>query len=226
MSKPAFDSRWIDRYLRNELSEAETESFETALLESSELQDELETAIALQQALMHDSEPVPEQISTEPGPLEARGNWQPLAMAASLVLAVSSTVLFWKAHNETQNLQHQLEELGRPVSGIVRAPIDIMRSSGQDVPDVIIQKPGPGKLLEFDIQLSPSLAGEESLIMRLLDSEGSEQLSWPIDTDGSGRVSVILRPAMLPDGLSRLEMSDTQGQFSDTRLLEFRPARP
>jgi hypothetical protein len=43
---------WIDRYVRDELSVEEIAAFEQALLDSLEMQQELETTLALRQLLL------------------------------------------------------------------------------------------------------------------------------------------------------------------------------
>jgi hypothetical protein len=52
--KPDRASRleWVDRYVRDELSVEEIAAFELALLDSPEMQQELETTLALRQLLL------------------------------------------------------------------------------------------------------------------------------------------------------------------------------
>ena len=46
---------WVDRYVRDELSVEEIAAFELALLDSPEMQKELETTLALRQLLLFET---------------------------------------------------------------------------------------------------------------------------------------------------------------------------
>jgi len=55
MHKPEQKSDWVDRYMRNGLTTEEEAVFETALLDSPDLQLQLETALGIRQAVIYGS---------------------------------------------------------------------------------------------------------------------------------------------------------------------------
>ena len=56
MAKQTSRQVWVDRYVREELAVDETVEFEQALMESSAMQQDLETALGLREALLFEPE--------------------------------------------------------------------------------------------------------------------------------------------------------------------------
>lgn len=211
----------IDRYLRDELVAEEEVAFETALLESPDLQLQLETAMAIQQAILLADE-IDSTVVTDALPaMDARNNWQPLALAASVTLALFSTTMYWKLSNETGLLHSEIDALNQPRTSVLTVPVDIMRSADQQTPDVIIRKPGADALLVLDIELSQAVAGAGQLQLVLRDTDNTELFSWAATSAENGRLNVAFSSGALPLGQVWLEISDAHGGVVDRRLLEF-----
>lgn len=223
MANQPFDSDYIDRYLRNDLSADEEAAFETALLDSPDLQDDLEAAMAVCQVL-HLEEESESSVNEEPlDYLQRKNNWQPFAMAASVLLAVFSTVMFWKISNDSAGLQRQIDALNQPHADVSTVSLDIMRSSG-DTPGVVIQKPAANALVLLDIELGPKGQQKDSILMTMRDESHAEILHWTSTVRGQRRVSMAITSDQLPDGQVWLEMSDSQGEIFERRLIEFLPS--
>jgi hypothetical protein len=219
-----FDSDFLDRYVRGELSEEDESEFEIALLDSPELQAELQTVLAIRQALRLDaeSEPPGSELSTDV--LQGANNWQPFALAASLLLAVFSTTMYWKVSNETASLQQQLESFKQPNTDVVTVSIDIMRSSGNR-PAAIIQKPAPRSLMILEIELGEKSREQTSVRSSLKDESDQVLSTWTSEVMGWGGTSVAFLADNLPDGQVWLEIADVNGELLERRLLEFLPAK-
>ena len=140
MTKPEFNQDWVDRYVRDQLTDEEVESFESRLMDDPDLQDALETALALQrlQKLDLDEAPQPDRSSIPSG---STSSWQSFALAASLLVAVGSSVFLWRASNENALLNRQLQALNTPTTSVLTVPVDILRSPDSQVPVVIRQIP-------------------------------------------------------------------------------------
>lgn len=220
MANHMYDSNYLDRYLRNELSAEEEAELETVLLDSPELQDELEAAMALREALRLDEEAKSFDNEEPANLLEGRNNWQTLALAASVLLAVFSTTMFWKVSNESAALQQQIDTMGQPFSDVLTVSVDIMRSGG-NVPDVVVQKPRSNALLLLEIELNPRGQQLDEIRMTLRDESRSELLAWTSAVHGQDYVTVAIPSRQVPDGRVWLEMSESNGEVFDRRLLEF-----
>ncbi|HLF31695.1 MAG TPA: hypothetical protein VI566_11785 [Xanthomonadales bacterium] len=214
---------WVDRYLRNELMGDEAAIFETALLDSPDLQLQLETSIGIRQALLLEAEMGETEKAYPPSGPDARNNWQPVALAASVVLAVFSTTMYWKVSNEAGMLQSEIIAMSQPRTTVLTVPVDIMRSASSQTPDVIIHKPEGNALLVLDLELSPAVAAMGQVRMSLRDSQAVELFAWDSGVFDNGRVTAAFDSRMLPNGKVWLEMSDGQGRVIDRRLLEFLP---
>jgi hypothetical protein len=213
-------SKWVDRYVRNELSKEEEFEFEVALLESEELKKELETALGLKQ-LLKLSEGQIEDKSSGQAP-ENRSNWQPYALAASVILAVSSMALYWKANSENLALSERVYALSQPRTGVRVVSVDIMRSASSRTPDVRILKPKGHSTIILDIELAPVSAKADSLSFKLIQDDKSVQLEWDARPDSKERAKVAINNEAVPEGMYWLEISDVEGNFLERRLLEFR----
>ena len=209
---------WVDSYVRNGLNSEEMAAFETAMLDSPELQQQLEAALAIQRALLLES-----GLDTEPAASrDADNHWHGMAMAAAVVLAVFSTTMYWKTSNHNAMLRSELAALRQPRGVALTVPVDIMRSAGTDIPDVIIQKPGGDALLVLDVELSQAMAGAGQVHLVLRNQQDAALFSFAGTPTEHGRLSVAFNPDALPVGQVWLEMSAHQGQAVDRRLLEFR----
>lgn len=223
MASYEIDAQWIDRYLRDQLGPEEEEAFEVELMDSPELQRELEAALGLREVLRADERSAPD---AEEGPVDITGaptaKWRNFAMAACLVLAVFSTTMYWRTSNELSNARNDLESLMQPVGDVLRVPVDIMRSGSQQEPDVIVQKPADDALLLLDIEVSPRARQEPALNLRLVSDDGTELMAWSSRPLPSGRHTAAIRSAQIPTSRIWLEASSLEGELLDRRLLEFR----
>jgi len=218
-------SDWVDRYVRDELSDEDVIVFEEQLMEDIELQNQLEAVLVIKEALKLDR-----GLAT--GPTEwteakpARNQWSTMAMAASVLLAVVSTTFYWKTSVEAGHLQEQLSALKAPRTAVLNVPVDIMRSVGGDTPDIIVQKPAGQGAIILDIELSSRFHVLETINFQLQANDSSEVLSWTASPSSSGRASVVLNSELVPAGLVYLQISDPASELHESRLLEFREARP
>lgn len=121
---------WVDRYVRNELDDADLQAFELFMLDHPEVQDEVLTAITLKQGL-------PEALSA----IEKSGtgsSWlsrligtglQPAFGIAGSALAVTFAVLFIMANSEVNELEGQLNAMQGPQGDIATAYLPQVRSA-------------------------------------------------------------------------------------------------
>lgn len=225
MHKREQKSDWVDRYLRNGLTTDEEAIFETMLLDSPDLQLQLETSMGIRQALLLQAEMSATEKAYPPSTLDARNHWQPLALAASVVLAVFSTTMYWQVSNKAGMLQSEITAMSQPRTSVLTVPVDIMRSADSQTPDVIVQKPEGNALLVLDVELGPAVAALGRVRMSLRDAQALELLAWDSGGFEDGRATVAFDARKLPNGKVWLEMSDEQGRVIDRRLLEFLPSR-
>ena len=215
---------WVDQYLRNKLSEADEEAFETALLESSELQQELETALALRKVLERASEDAMASDEADPPQqlLNSGSGWRPMALAASILLAVVSTVMWWKSGNDLATLERQVQAMSEPLTEVLTVPVNIMRSGSQTTPDVIIQKPQGRAAILLDIELGLQAREEAGLNFELVNAEDTTILAWQSAPNAQGRSTAILHSEQMPASMLWLKISTAEGDPIEQRLLEFR----
>jgi hypothetical protein len=220
MAESPFGSDWVDRYVRDELGPEDEAQFEERLMVDAELQAEVEAALGLREALLQTQGGA---AIAEIPPTRPANQWTPWAMAASVLLAVTTTMVAWRGAVENDRLARELDAFRAPSTSVLTVPVDIMRSAGSATPDVIIQKPASG-LVVFDIEVSPALA-EQPVIGFELQTEAGESLqSWQSHADRNRRTQVALRTDELPHGRVLLRMFDPESSREDTRLIEFRPA--
>lgn len=191
-------------------------------MNSPGMQQELETALALREALLLSSEPEPGTDDLLPESLSGAGNWQPMALAATVILAVFSTVMFWKVSNDSANLQHQVDLLSQPRTQVLTVPVNIMRSAGGQTPDVIIQKPPGHSAILLDIELAPPSLQLQEIHFALRDPDGNAVASWVVAPSPQGHASVLLNSEQVPESQLWLELSAEGGEIIERRLLEFR----
>jgi len=227
MVRKASSQAWVDRYVRDELTMDEVAKFETELLGSPRLQQELETAISLRRILQAETvlprrDPVTmvEEESTSGWPPGGSG-WHTPAVAASLLLAVFSTFMFWKTGNDSRELQRRLDQLAQPRGAVLTVPVDIMRSAGAQTPAVIVQKPGGRAAILLDIELGQAALEFSELEFALTDESGNLLAGWLAKPGTNGRAQVVLNNEQLPAARVWLEIFTFGGQLIDRRLLEF-----
>ncbi len=223
MAEYDINNDWVDRYVRDDLNAEEEIAFEEKLLEDPELQQELKAALAIKETFKRTDlvtgDVVDPSVSTS-----TRNSWTPFAMAASVLLAVASTTLLWRANIETDGLRQQLEALQQPRTSVLNVPVDIMRSAGNGSPDVIIQKPGSQGVIVLDVELSSRFSQLDQINFELSKENGGQFLAWSSSPSPKGRASVVLNSESIPDGRVILTMNAPGSQLKETRLLEFRAA--
>jgi hypothetical protein len=222
MAKQSSRQVWVDRYVRDELAVDETVEFEQALMESPAMQQDLETALGLREALLLEPKQSVSRNGRLPEPLPGGGNWQPVALAASVLLAVFSTVMFWKVSNDSAGLQNQLDLLKQPRTQVLTVPVNIMRSASSRTPDVIIQKPVGHSAILLDIELGSAASKLEELVFELVDDDGVAISSWNAAPTKRGRASVMISSEQIPSARLWLQISSSEGRTLERRLLEFR----
>jgi len=223
MPEQISSGEWVDRYVRDKLSPDEMKAFELELLESEPLQQELETVLAMRGALALDGEPQAQTESAELQPTPRRDSaWQPLAMAATLVLAVLSTVMWWRSSNEVVDLEGQVQALGQPMAEILTVAVPIMRSTGGQTPDVIVQKPGGHVAILLDVELGLRAREQDVLDFALVGPDGTSVLAWQASPTTNGRTTVVINSDKIPASELWLQISDVGGEMYERRLLEFR----
>lgn len=216
-----YTKAWIDRYLRNELTAEDETRFETALLESRELQDDLETSMAIRRLVQLDVEA--QAPGSDSGQLpELHMPWMTIGITASLVLAVLSGVMYWNVSHEVATLRNGMQEFGKPHAHEIVVPLDIMRSASLDVPEAIIHKPGEDTYIVLDIELTQAALNAGAVRMALREPDGAELAAWYAGAVEDGRVKSYFDAEYLPDGRAWLEMTDETGRLLDRRVLEFR----
>lgn len=214
----------VDRYVRDELSPEETAAFETELLESPAMQKELETVLALRGALALEAETQEARAAGNEAnePLSENANWRRLALAASVALAVFSTVMLWKVGNDAAGLERELQALGQPRTELLTVAVPIMRSASEQTPDVIIQKPAGRAAILLDIELGLAAREQNRLEFALVDPEGATVLAWQSAPAADGRATAVINSEHLPASRLWLQINAGDGEPLERRLLEFR----
>lgn len=208
------------KYVRNKLSPAEAEEYELQMLDSTRLQDELEEALVLQQALRQDKT-VPVAHSSKSS---YRFRW---AMAASIALLFICTSLltmnvYYNGQAETELLKNHIADLGKPRSDVVFATIKIMRSADSMVPDSIIQLPIKDSTIMMEIELGSRSRDAQQLFFTLQSDNHPVDLSWIGSANANGLTTVAIDSEKIPTGPVWLQVSAKNGEILERRLLEFR----
>ncbi len=222
MNKGPFMNKDItDRYVRNKLSPSAVEEYEVRMLESPELQKELEEALLLQRALESD-EQVTGLTRTERSELSRYSHWKSVALAASFFLAVISLVLFLDSRGTTNALRRQLDELTQPRTQVLHVPVPIMRSANSTIPDVIVQLPDGYSIIMLDIELGTKSRTAPTLTFILNNDDRAPVLTWTAKPKTDGKSTVALNSEQISAGQSWLIISSAAGEELERRLLEFR----
>lgn len=213
------DMDWVDRYLRNELSSEDEARFEEAMLVDADLQAEVEAALGIRAAMSIEAF---DEVAHPTDDRPRRNPWTSLAMAASVLLAVVSTTLYWRSEVENGYLVSQLDALQQPRVSVLEVPVNIMRSGAEDSADVIIQIPDGNSVLILDIELSSRLR-QLPLVQFSLEGEAVDNVfAWAAAPDPDGRAVVVLNPDSIHSGQAWLLMGDPTSEAQERRLLEFR----
>lgn len=223
MTEHSKNCELVDRYVRNELSADEEADFETRMLESPELQERVQASLGIKRALAME-DPTEKSASEQQRSIHTGQNsWKTLALAASVLLAVFSTLMLVKTSIESGQLKRQIAVLNQPQTSVLTVPVDIMRSAGGATPDVIIQIPPAGTAVQLDIELTTQSQNQTLLNMALLDQQQNPLITWQAFPLDNGRSTVLIRSEQLSAGLVQLQISDADGVVLEQRLLEFRP---
>lgn len=235
MTESAVMSERVDRYVRGELDEAQAAAFEAELLESPRLQDALEVALGLQRVARFGAAPASAEVlplrtraaaAPPPArPLESAPGWRNWALAASVVLAVTSTTLLWRAETQNAGLQARVDELAQPLSEVLTVPVDVMRSADPSTPDVRIRRSAAPATLVLDVELAAQLVGTSTLDLQLSGPDGAALASGTATPTADGRVEIALRTAGLPDGVLTLRLAAPDSGAAQIRRVELLPAR-
>lgn len=212
---------WVDRYVRDELSEEEVEAFEERLMTDGDLQNQLEAVLLMKEALKLESESEADS-ARDAVVVPWRNQWSPMAIAASVLLAVVSTTLYWRSNVQIGHLQDQVAALQAPRTSVLTVPVDIMRSAGSATPDVIVEIPAGHGAIVLDIELSARFQNLRAVDFELLTQDSEVALAWTAAPVGSDTVKVVLDSEVVPTGMVQLRMSDPDGDVQESRLLEFR----
>lgn len=217
-------SERVDRYVRGKLSEHESAQFETELLDSAELQDELEAALALKAAVTlfdreQDSKVTPLPLKIEDSP-QRSSQWRNWAVAASVLLAVVSTSALYRSELENQGLQTRLATLAKPVGQVITIPVNIMRSLDTQAASVRLVKPDGAAMLVLDIELTRDLASAKQLDLQLGVQGGEVLHQWQAVPASTGQLKTALQAEILPTGMLELTMTDAASGASDIRRIE------
>ncbi len=224
MTERRGDIELVDMYVRNAMTGDEEADFEVRMLESPQLQQHVQTALAIRESLKlqetigeSSSDPLSRDHHLKPG-----YSWGRTALAASVLLAVVSTMMLVKTSIESNQLKHQIADLIQPQTSVLTIPVNIMRSAGSGTPDVIVQKPSDGSVIQLDIELSGQAQAQPSLLFSLLSGGQDSIISWQVSPSANGRSTVLIRSEQIPTGLVQLQITDVDGNILDRHLLEFR----
>ncbi|MGB5291467.1 MAG: hypothetical protein WBN41_08455 [Lysobacterales bacterium] len=225
MTENLHDIEWVDRYIRNQLSAEEEAEFEVRMLQSKELQQHLQTAMALKESLKLDEE-IGKSSARPPltGQSRMKNRWRDMAIAASVMIALGSSAGLVVSRYQTDRLEQQIAELNQPATAVLLVPVHIMRSSEPGSSHVIVQKPPGRALIQLDIELSGQALAQAQPFLQfaLVNDKERPVLTWQASPLANGRATVLLRNDQVPAGNVRLEISDQGGNVLERHLLEFR----
>lgn len=216
------NSSLSDKYVRNKLSSAEIKEYELRMLDSPQLQDELEEALILQQALKLDnaeSNNLQESMGAE---IANRSNWMQWALAASIALMLVSSYFHVSTWSKTNLLKNQVALLSKPRSEVFLATVKIMRSASNAVPDSIIQLPKRDSTIILEIELGGRSRSAQALLFSFESENELADLSWEGSPNADGLTTVAINSEQIPFGLVWLVVSSKSGEVFERRLLEFK----
>ena len=177
------ESRLIERYLANELSESEREAFEERVLYSPALLDELEAAERLQQglqdvaALEMANAPADQSIGRTGSAVVSLFQSPRYAMAASVLLLVSLSMSSFLLQ---QNRQLSTVDAGLPVQTEIIPLVSVRSGSGSDPVNTLNLGDGTN---QYVMMLDPGFedyAHFRASVYRLEAGEAKSML-WQVD---------------------------------------------
>ncbi|KAA9134109.1 hypothetical protein F3N42_00745 [Marinihelvus fidelis] len=225
MADPGHMKDKVDLYVAGALSDEETAEFELQMMSSTELQDEVEAALALRVAV----EKAPGADGTSEA-IRATGRFSaPMARyatAASVLLAIVSVALFWRSNSEVRTLREMLDTTGAPYSSVVQVRLDsgAMRSAGTPGNVRVIQVPPQDGLVLFSLDVPLELAASPAVDLELAFSSGHPSLDLAATPQPNGKVLVAIPARSVPTGRATLLLRSTNGTdaVSNAIDLEFR----
>jgi hypothetical protein len=105
---------------------------------------------------------------------------------------------------------------------MVTIAVPIMRSAGNQTPDVIVQMPEKRAVFLFDIELGLQARAQQQLNFALVDDAGTTLLAWQGRPTADGRATAVINSEQVPASRLWLQVS-ANGESLERRLLEFRP---
>lgn len=221
----SFNSQ-VERYVGNHMRAQEEALFEEHLLTSIELQNEVEVALAMQQALKHDSARPKSELSAASTRNRNSNRWQTYALAASVTMAVLTGYLYFDQAKENKSLQAGLESARQPNTNVALIPVRVFRSaensSDKRTADLVVRKPPPGSVVVLDIELDSLAQQQAQLSATLADESLAELASWSI-FPGSQHTQIVLPVEQIPDGLIRLNLLGQDDSLVRTQWIQFLP---
>ena len=234
----------VARYLNGELDPEDEERFEEELLTNTAYQDALEAeqriATAMRSLEATGDLPVSHSTTSPPTPVAAQAvrpakqrRWQPLAWAASIVLALSPA-LFLSLENarlgeqlqdraDVEALQSELDALRSTVRDATRPQVDLpllrlnpVRSEGETPYRLTLGEKPQWIVLVLE---PPEPLGERYALE--LSSPSGERRSLEAVIDAYGALTLSLYSAQLEDGVYSIEASSASGAPFRTAV-EFR----
>lgn len=223
MTRHLTDGELADLYVLDKLPGDEEAEFEERMLVDQQLQQHVETALAIKEALKLE-QTLCEKTSGSRDKFHRKNanSWGGLALAASVLLTVVSVVMLARSGHEVDQLERKVAELSRPQTSVLKVPVNIMRSAVSASPEVIVQKPQNGGLIQLDIQLNIQSQTQPSLNFALENEMGVSIETWSAVPASNGHSIVLLRSEQIPVGKASLKISDSDGNILDRRLVEFR----
>ena len=222
MNKQTNSREWIDRYLKGQLSDEEVVEFEERLIDDIQLQHELETELALMEAIKLDSE-TGANVTELKNSVTNVNQWSSMAIAASVLLAIVSTLFYWRTSVETGHLQQQLAELRAPRTSVLNVLVNTKRANNKSNPVAIVQKPGEHAEIILDIELPAGFPGLDSIGFELRSNKPEADLAWTATGPNPNRIKVALNSELIPSGMIELHTLDPSGKLKEEiYILEFR----
>lgn len=215
-------SSLTDRYVRNKLSVAEIEDYELRLLESPELQDELEESLMLQQALRLSASRPDEGKQIGVDQTGKQSNWMQWALAASIALMFVSSYFHLTTWKESIFLKDRVVALSEPRSEVLFATVKIMRSASNAVPDSIIQLSDHSAMVLLEIELGSQSRNAQTLLFSFESENEPTNVTWTGSPDANGLTTVAINSEQIPLGLVWLVVSSKDGEVLERRSLEFK----
>ncbi len=188
-------------------------------MHSPELQDKLEAALMLKEALKQKNSSADESAY---GSSARSSNWLRWAIAASLSALAASTYLLFDSKVQVSLLEQHLSELNNPRTEVIFATVKIIRSAGGSIPDSIVVLPKTRATVLLEIELGAQSRQFDQLTLSLETKDQQTALSWPSSPRPDGHIMVSIRSEQIPIGMIWLVVTSNSGEVLERRLLEFK----